>query len=99
VGDLHGDRSPGATGAPKAGGSMKLGQIVGEFIDASGQHGFLLDQGSFNTIDVPGATATLPTQSIIAARSWAFYVDVSGTTHGFLLDEGIFATIDVPGAR
>jgi probable HAF family extracellular repeat protein len=35
------------------------GQIVGGYIDAGGTgHGFLLDNGTFITIDVPGATDT-----------------------------------------
>ena len=31
------------------------GQIVGDFFDATGSHGFLDTGGSFTTIDVPGS--------------------------------------------
>jgi uncharacterized membrane protein len=35
------------------------GQIVGWYLDASGEgHGYLLDKGQFITVDVPGATGT-----------------------------------------
>jgi hypothetical protein len=35
------------------------GLIVGYYIDDSGSHGFLLDvDGSYTTVDVPGATST-----------------------------------------
>lgn len=32
---------------------------MGDFIDATGQHGFLKDGATFTTIDVPGATSTV----------------------------------------
>jgi probable HAF family extracellular repeat protein len=42
-------------------GINNLGQIVGFFLDASGaQHGFLDTNGTFQTIDVPGAISTTP---------------------------------------
>ena len=34
------------------------GQIVGAYFDAAGGHAFLLDNGSYTTLDVPGASAT-----------------------------------------
>ena len=34
------------------------GYITGQFTDASGTHAFLLADGVFTTIDVPGASAT-----------------------------------------
>jgi prepilin-type processing-associated H-X9-DG protein len=34
------------------------GQVVGGYLDGTGGHGFLLDQGSYTTLDVPGANYT-----------------------------------------
>src|SRR5262245_16614819 len=45
---------PGAT-STVAQGINDSGQIVGQFFDALGSHGFLDSGGSFTTIDVPGA--------------------------------------------
>jgi len=46
-------------------GISPQGDIVGTYTDLGGQHGFLLRDGEFTTIDVPGslvgATGTLPT--------------------------------------
>jgi hypothetical protein len=74
------------------------GQVVGDYGDATGAHGFLLEHGRFTSIDVPGAGLTE-----------AFGVGPNGTIvgrygpdifslHGFALRQGEFTTIDVPGA-
>ena len=65
---------------------------------AAPTHGFLLLQGTFTTIDVPGASSTqafgINPRGDIVAQSTA-----GGTTHGFLLDkDGSFTSVDVPGA-
>ena len=39
-----------------------------------------------------------PTESIIAARSWAYSLMASPLGHGYLLDNGAFTQIDFPGA-
>jgi uncharacterized membrane protein len=59
-------------------------------------HGFLLHQGTFTTIDFPGAFLTEaqginPSGDIVGLYS-------SSDTHGFLLHQGAFTTIDLPGA-
>jgi len=89
---------PGAT-LTNAIGINAHGQIVGAFTDAGGAfHGFLLDGGSFTTIDPPGATGGTEAGGINElGQIVGEFIDASGQ-HGFLLDKGIFATIDVPGA-
>ena len=48
---------PGATWA-EAYGINAVGDIVGVYGDAAGQHGFLLDRDEFTSIDYPGANLT-----------------------------------------
>jgi probable HAF family extracellular repeat protein len=93
-----------------ANGINASGQIVGYYCDAdcdvgdihhSGPvHGFLLDQGSYNTFDVPGAIST-PTSGINdSGQIVGAGITSIGPTYGdgFLLDNGNYATLDVPGA-
>src|SRR5690348_1876770 len=74
-------------------GINSSGQIAGFSWDGSTAQGFLLDNGSYTRLDVPGATNT-----------FAYGINVSGQVvgsydgHGFLLDNGSFTTLDVPGA-
>jgi hypothetical protein len=56
---------------------------VGEYRDASGTHGFLLDQGSFTTLDVPGGFDTYPSGINASGQIVGSYIDAGGT-HGFL---------------
>ncbi|HEY6844283.1 MAG TPA: hypothetical protein VI391_08955, partial [Thermoanaerobaculia bacterium] len=44
---------PGA-GTTVASGINNQGQIVGAFVSATGNHGFLDEDGAFTTFDVPG---------------------------------------------
>src|SRR3990172_3427003 len=78
-------------------GISAQGDIVGQFGDGTGQHGFLLRQGSFTTIDVPGATGT-SAAGINPQGDIAGVFSDSGGSHGFLRTyRGTFTTIDVPG--
>jgi len=69
-------------------------------------HGFLLSQGTFATVDVPGASSTTafginPEGDIVGDYSTTVgpCADVPDAgCHGFLLSKGTFTTIDVPGA-
>jgi probable HAF family extracellular repeat protein len=63
------------------------------------EHGFLLDQGTFTTIDPPGSDFTQAFDINARGQIVGDYRDASGTYHGFLLDKGIFTTIDPPGLR
>jgi hypothetical protein len=55
-------------------------------------------QGTFTTIDVPGATRTNPTGINPRGDIVGAYTDDDGVGHGFLLSGGEFTTIDPPGA-
>lgn len=44
-----------SSSATSAQGINPAGDIVGSYVDATGQHGFLLRRGQFTTIDVPGS--------------------------------------------
>lgn len=62
-------------------------------------HGFLLNAGSFTTIDFPGAaTGTVAGDINDSGQIVANYGDASGNAHGFLLSAGNFSAIDFPGA-
>jgi hypothetical protein len=71
-------------------------------------HGFLwTPDGTFTTIDVPGATSTFAGAGNAAFAGpsinpegavTGFYIDASGETHGFVLaTDDTFTTIDAPG--
>jgi len=61
------------------------GQIVGEYFDAGGtSHGFLLDNGAFTPIDVPGATGTAAPGINRSGQIVGHFSDAGGTVHGYL---------------
>jgi probable HAF family extracellular repeat protein len=66
----------------EADGLNDLGQIVGRFNDNTGGHGFLLDNGTYTTLDVWG-------QGINASSQ---IVGIGG-----LLDNGNYTPLNVPG--
>jgi hypothetical protein len=74
------------------GGLNTRGDIVGTYCDearcdvgAKGNHGFMLADDAFVTIDFPGAISTA-TFGVNARRDVVgFYVDANGTPHGFVL--------------
>ncbi|MEK7406297.1 MAG: right-handed parallel beta-helix repeat-containing protein [Acidobacteriota bacterium] len=86
---------PGAN-MTHARGINDAGDIVGEYFDAAGTHGFLLSGGKFTSIDLPGARQTW-------ARGINARGDIVGTysdgtaNHGFLLSQGKFTSLDCPG--
>ena len=63
-------------------------------------HGFLLHNGTFTTIDAPGASGLGSALNGIGPQGDLLggYQDSGGTFHGFLLGKSGFMTIDVPGA-
>ncbi|MGA7077321.1 MAG: hypothetical protein WBQ43_01990 [Terriglobales bacterium] len=77
------------------------GQMVGEYLDASGvYHGWELSAGKFTTIDVPfaGATGT-GTNGINDSGEIAGGWNGSGISqHGFTLIGGTYTSFDYPGA-
>ena len=67
-----------------ANGINASGQIVGTYYDAAkGIHGFLLDQGSYTTLDVPGSTWTQAHAINDSGQIVGSYRDGAGQ-HGFL---------------
>jgi uncharacterized membrane protein len=62
-------------------------------------HGFLLQNGIFTAIDVPGAQQTRPFGINNLGQIVGEYVDTSGVSHGFLLNQGVFTTINAPGGK
>lgn len=54
--------------------------------------------GSFSTIIVPGATATIASGINSDGRIVGEYFAADGTLHGFLEQGGSYTTIDIPGA-
>jgi uncharacterized membrane protein len=102
--DVPGSSQPPGT---QANGINPRGDIVGVYTtNGFNSHGFLLRNGTFTTIDVPGAvfpepptsggtvaTAINPQGDIVG-----YYNDSTGTFRGFLLSGGTFTTINVPGS-
>jgi uncharacterized membrane protein len=83
------------------------GQMVGTYVDAGGgtpggfTHGFLLEDGVFTTIDVPGPAGPLDTEILginNQGQMVGTYRDADDVIHGFVLDDGVFITIDHPDA-
>src|SRR2546429_1760248 len=58
---------PGAS-STQAKGINPEGDIVGEYSNATGTHGFLLSKGNFTTIDVPGASRSEEHTSELQSR-------------------------------
>jgi len=76
------------------------GQALGVYEDGAGiLHGYLLWNGTFTTIDAPGAgSETVPLGINNRGDTVGGYADAARTIHGFLLRNGTFTTIDAPGA-
>jgi probable HAF family extracellular repeat protein len=75
------------------------GLIVGYYYDASGNiHGFIYKQGTFTTLDFPGAMGTTLLGVNNSGAMVGAYADASFALHGFLYRNGTFTTIDAPGA-
>src|SRR5262244_953830 len=71
----------------RANGINDRGDIVGRYEDGTGVHGFLLSQGTFSVISVPGAPADEegPARGINARGDIVGHFFDSNGEHGFLL--------------
>lgn len=80
-------------------GINDIGSVVGDYHDATGSHGFVLDGSTYTPINVslPGAQDTVAF-GINIFRQIAGIYTIAGVTHGFLLNNGTFTTIDYPGS-
>jgi hypothetical protein len=74
------------------------GKIIGRFVEPNGiAHGFILKDGTFITITVPGATDT-GAQTRRHGQTLGNFVDANGQ-HGFLMDKlGNVTPINFPGS-
>lgn len=73
------------------------GDLVGNFQNSTGVHGFLKRGNSYQTIDFPGAAATRA-RGINERGDIVGMYALGGRAHGFVLRHGEFTTLDVPGA-
>jgi uncharacterized membrane protein len=80
------DDIPGGFRFVDAGGINERGQIVGEQFD-EGIRGFLLENGNFTTIDVPGAEGTTALGINARGQIVGMYVTQgTGAEHGFVAE-------------
>lgn len=72
-------------------------EISGIYTDSTqAEHGFLLSNNTFTTIDVPGATWTAPYAINDLGQLGGAYT-AGLYTHGFLMSNGSFSYFDCPG--
>ena len=78
---------PPATGGAQATGINDNGSISGFYIDSKGtNHGFLISEGEFTTLDFPESTFTQAFGLNNRGEVVGAYIDASGLTHGFIFD-------------
>ncbi len=75
------------------------GQIVGTYDKNQRGHGFLYDNGTYQTIDYPNSIFTEALGINNNGEIVGVYWDQSGGIHGFMLINGTFSTFDFPGAK
>lgn len=61
--------------------------------------GFIYSNGTFNTLNVPGASGTFPWGINESAQIVGYYDDAMGYEHGFFYESGTFTNLDYPGAK
>ncbi len=89
---------PGSTNT-QATAITPSGEIVGRYNTPDGrQHGFVLRDGAFSSVDVPGATFFTDVTWINARGDIVGSYGDSRGNHGYVLSGGIFTTIDFPSA-
>lgn len=90
--------SDGPSGA--ADGINTNNEIVGAWEDTGGgEHGFMLQGGTYSSIDVPGACFTFATGINKPGDILGWYGDGSCMAHGFLRLGSTYTTLDVPGVE
>ena len=73
------------------------GQVVGGYADqAGGVHGFLFSQGSFRTIDPPGAVVSVARAITASGEVGGWFDDAAGVEHGFTLRGQTYTVFDFP---
>lgn len=77
-------------------GINPAGDIVGGYVDAETEHGFVLRSGTFTPFDYPGSVWTEAEAITPEGEVLGQYGLSDNTTHGFLLRKGAFHPVDVP---
>lgn len=90
---------PGSTNT-QATAITPSGEIVGRYNSADGkQHGFVLRDGVFTSVDVPGATFSTDVAWVNASGEIVGGYGDSRGGHAYVLKGGTFTTIDFPSAN
>src|SRR5438034_1110321 len=84
------------TSGTEAWGINDVGQIVGQYSNAGGTHGFLLINGTYTTLDDPLATNGTIAYGINDMGQIVGTYDNATGTHAFLYSGGVFTTMDDP---
>jgi uncharacterized membrane protein len=71
------------------------GQIVGDFLDTRGFHGFLFESNTFRVLKVPGASSTHVQCINNSGQTAGSFRDGTGS-HGFIMIGDRFFQVDVP---
>src|SRR5258707_1379444 len=90
------DPSARTGGATEAFGINAAGQVVGQYRNASGLHGFLLSGGMYTTLDDPLATSGTVASGINDTGQIVGYYQNASGFHGFLYSSGTYTTLDDP---
>jgi hypothetical protein len=85
---------PGASGTYLTGIDGR--NLVGNYTDTTGTHGFLYNGTSWTTLDKPGASDTY--LDGIDGRNLVGTYRIGESYHGFLYDGTTWTTLDMPGA-
>ena len=83
---------PFGSNGSTASGITDDGQIVGNYGDGNGIHGFLLSGGTYSTLDGPGIRYTIAWGINLSGEIVGWYNDSSFRLHGFLLSDGDYTT-------
>ena len=76
---------------------ITAGRIVGGYFSSTGTHGFLLTNGTLQTIDCPGATFTFLSGIDPQGQMVGGYGTVDGNGHGALVKNGNCIAVDIAG--
>jgi probable HAF family extracellular repeat protein len=88
---------PGASGGAQATGINNLQQVCGFWVDANQvNHGFLLNAGTFTSLDAPNSTFTQALGLNNKGQVVGTYTDQSGNMHGFVYSKKKYQTVDDP---
>jgi len=91
-------RIPVASDSLQATGVNDMGVVSGFYVTGKATHGFVLDHGTFHSIDLGNRMATQPLGLDNAGDLVGSYVDRHGMTRGFVWWNGHLRTVDIPHA-